>query len=201
MTVFKHVMGGPGAAGDVWTSGLHTTGVLSVSAAQTAWVAFVADVAGASGLGPLWPTEVSVATANTYTLDPTSGKATALVLGSVTAAGTAVGDASPPRDAVVIGLRTNKPGPAGRGRMYLPLVNRGALTATGLITSTAQTTIAGAFAAALSDLATAGLLPVVWRPGSPSGDAIIGVTVSAVPGNQRRRSNKISPQYVSATIA
>lgn len=201
MTVFKHVMGGPGAAGDVWTSGLHTIGSGTIDAAQTAWTAFVNHVGGLTGLGPIWPTEVAVATANTYSLDPTTGKSTALVLGSVTLAGTATGDASPPRDCLVIGLRTNKPGPGGRGRMYLPLINRSGLSSTGLISPTNQTLIAGVLATGLEDLAAAGFVPSVWRPGAPTGDTIHSVTVSAVPGNQRRRSNKISPQYVSAALA
>lgn len=194
-------MGGPGAAGDVWTTRLHTIGTGTVDAAQAAWQVFVSALTGPSALTPLWPNEVRVDTAATYQLDPLTGKSTSLRLGSASVTGAATGDASPPRDCLVVGLRTAKPGPGGRGRLYLPLVARTNLEATGLILPSVQTTVAAHFAATLSDLNIAGFTPVVWRQGSTTGDIITSVTISAVPGNQRRRSNKIAPRYENALLA
>lgn len=201
MAIYKHVMGGPGAAGDVWTSGLHTIGTGTIDAAHAAWETFVTGFTGIAGVTPLWPTEVKIDTIATYLLDSGTGKSTALKLGAVSVIGTSAGEASPPRDCLVVGLRTPKPGPGGRGRMYLPLVAKTNLQANGLILASVQTTIAAFAANALNDLNTAGFTPVVWRKGSTIGDIITSVTVSAVPGNQRRRSNKIAPRYESATLA
>jgi len=201
MAVFKHVMSGPGAAGDVWTSGLHSIGPVTLAAAQAAWLVFVENIGSATNWGALWANEVAIREASTYAIDPTTGKATALARGSVSLNGVAAGDASPPRDTVVVGLRTAKPGPGGRGRMNFPLVNRTLLGSTGLIASATQTTIAAFMANALNDMATGGAVPSVWRKGLPTGDAITSVTIGAVPGSQRRRSNKIAPQYASAILA
>jgi hypothetical protein len=201
MAIFRHVMGGPGAAGDVWTSRLHTIGTGTIDAAQAAWEAFIAQFPLVAGVSGFWPGEVQIDQASTYQLDPLTGKSTALRLGSASVAGTSTGDASPPRDCLVVGLRTAKPGPGGRGRMYLPLVARTSLEANGLILSSVQTSLAAFFANILNDMASSGFTPVVWRQGSTTGDIITSVTISAVPGSQRRRSNKIAPRYESAVLA
>lgn len=195
MTIFKHVVSGPGAAGDVWNTGLHTQGVLGIVAAHAAWASAVNTILN-GGVADHWPLSTVATQATTYVLNTTTGKATAVQRSSMTIAGFGAGTQGPPRMCTVAGLRTNTPGPSGRGRMFLPGVQLEDLTATGLIESAARTAIATAVRDGLADLDTAGLIAGVWRLGQLVTDPYTYVTVGQVPGTQRRRSNKIPASYV-----
>ena len=200
MAIYKHVLSGPLAAGDVWTSGLHTSGIGTLAAAHAAFMAFVSGIGGASGLGPLWSTNTAIREVRTYSLNLANGKATGVARGSVTINGTGAANAAAPRDCIVIGLRTANPGKSGIGRMYLPGVTPDLLSTTGLIEDIPKTTAAGVMAANLNDLGDAGYVPVVWSVANPAGFVITGVTVAATQGTQRRRSNKIPASYAAASV-
>lgn len=200
MTIYKHTIGGAGAAGDIWSSGLHTfSQANNIGAAHAYWEGAMEILVGAAGLGTWWADNTHATEAVTYKLDPATGRAVALQRTSVDHPGSGGAGQPAPRDCVVIGLRTVIPGPSGRGRMYLPAVATDNLDATGLISAAAKTGIANAAGSALISLSTNGLVAGIWR--LALGDSITGfatVSVSGVQGSQRRRSNKIPPNYTTA---
>jgi hypothetical protein len=202
MAIFKHVVTGSGAAGDIWTSGLHSRMVVEdAGAAHAAWEAALEIMLGAAGIGSYWADTTGSTNCTTYTLDQATGHATWAVRSNAVHVGTGGAGQPAPRDCIVVGLRTAVPGPAGRGRMYLPAVSTDNLSATGLISDAAKTAISNAVGSALLSLQTASVLPGIWRVGL--GDAVTGfrtVTVSGVQGTQRRRSNKIPAAYTSNTF-
>jgi hypothetical protein len=201
MAIYKHVMSGPGAAGDVWTVGLHSSGVGTLAAAHSAFQAFITSLTGPSAIGPVWTLATQIQELVSYTLNPATGRATAKVQSSVSVGGTSTGGQPDPRSCVVVGLRSTVPGPSGRGRMYFPAPSLDNLTADGLIEEACRTTIAGSIAAGLGDMGGSGFVPVVWSVSNPAGSPIQSVTVSQVPGTQRSRSNKIPNAYTIANIA
>jgi hypothetical protein len=211
MTIYKHVVSGPGAAGDIWTSGLHSFGAVdNIAAAHVAWAACAALIFNAGGILPHWADNTSATELTTYRLDPTTGRATLVARSSVVHTGTGGAGQPAPRDCVVVGLRSVVPGASGRGRMYLPAIAVDQLDSVGLIPSAVRTAIATCVSTGIIAMTAAGFIPGVWRSPKPagpggvppavlsSGDAIIAfdaVTVGAVQGNQRRRSNKIPATY------
>jgi hypothetical protein len=202
MAVYKHVVGGAGAAGDIWTSGFHSwAAVDDLPAAHTALDEWVWTALGAGGLADFWADTTVVTDLTTYTLNPATGRATAVARSSVAIAGTAGTGQPAPRDCVVVGLRTDLPGASGRGRMYLPAVSTDNLTTTGLIEPAAKTAISANFATAMVNHLAFGYQPGVWS--LALGNTITpftSITVGSVQGNQRRRSNKIPASYTVATI-
>lgn len=201
MAIYKHVLGGPGVAGDQWVSGLHSSGTGTQSAAHAAFAAFVTSAFGASATAQYWPEGTSIGELITYTLNTVDGKATSVVRSSVSINGAGSALAPAPRDTLTIGLRTATPGPRGRGRMFLPGVALDNLTPEGLHEDAVKTAIAGYVGSALATMRGAGFSPVIWQIPSSTGLPVTGVTISAVPGTQRRRSNKISPDYAVASVA
>lgn len=200
MAIFKHVMGGPGVAGDQWVSGFHSSSSSALAAVHSAFSSFVTSALGASAVAQFWPVGTQVRDLITYQLNPVDGKATAVTRSSVTINGAGSALAPAPRDTLTVGLRTGTPGVRGRGRMFLPGVAVDNLTAEGLIEDAVKTSVAGYISTALNTMKTAGHPPIVWSTISPAGLFVTGVTVSQVPGTQRRRSNKISPAYAVATV-
>jgi hypothetical protein len=202
MAVYKHVVGGPGAAGDIWTSGFHSwAAVDDLAAAHAALIEWGDTALAAGGLAEYWADTTSVTNLTTYRLNPATGRATGVVRSSAAIVGLGGAQQPAPRDCVVVGLRTDLPGASGRGRMYLPAVSTDNLTSTGLISNAAKTAIADIFAMAMVNHLSWGYTPGIWRLalGNTITD-LVGVTVSAVQGNQRRRSNKIPANYAIATV-
>jgi hypothetical protein len=203
MPNFKHVILGHHTAGDIWTTGIHTNYSEDVDATHALFVGPFLDALfdATSGVQTHWSTDVHVDEVITYELADLTGRAIAAARSQEVQVGAATGDSPPPRDCVVIGLRTQRPGRAGRGRMYLPCAAVNYLT-DGLLQPGPVAFFANAVGAAITALGAAGPLPVVWRPGiAPAlGDPINSVTVSRVPGSQRRRSNKIAPAYATEPV-
>jgi hypothetical protein len=216
MPIYKHSISGPGAAGDVWTSGVHSFHTISnVGEAHAQWETAAAAIFGGAGVRTYWAPGTTANELATYQLEPTTGRATAVLRSSIAIAGISAGAQGPPRDCVVVGLRTVVPGARGRGRMYLPGVALSHLTADGLIVDAVRQAIADHFGSGLFAMEVASYIPGIWAaphaagPGGVppevfgAGDSIIGLTsvsVSAVPGTQRRRSNKIPAGYKVAAL-
>lgn len=200
MPIYRHVVTGAGAAGDMWSVRVHShSAVLNLAGAQAAWVTALASMLGVAGIGQYWPNLTGSSEAVTYNLNPATGRAVSVSRGAAVHMGTGGTAQGGPRDCVVVGLRTVIPGPAGRGRMFFPNVSSDNLTTTGLISTAAKTGIAGAVGAALVVMNSAGFLVGVWKPAlADSINGAVSVTVGSVPGTQRRRSNKIPNSYVSA---
>lgn len=109
-------------------------------------------------------------------------------------AGTAAGTTwRPPQDAVVLSLRTGARGPAGRGRMFLPL-NAISLTS-GLIGSSVTTNVLNAGQALLEDLSTGSETPVVVNKQALTFSTVTDIAVGDEVDTQRRRRNARPETY------
>jgi hypothetical protein len=198
MPTYRHRVTGTFAAGDVWTTSLHSNGAATLAAAHTAWTTFVNGFVGTTLLG-LWPNETAATEVVTDQMDPITGRNVAQLRSSISQVGTGTGQPLPPRDSLVIGLRTALPTKGGRGRMYWPTPDAGHLTSVGVLVTADATTIATGFASRLTTF-KATVTPVIWHQGSKTYDTVIQTSVGNVLGSQRRRSNKIPNSYSLATV-
>lgn len=191
-------MSGPGSAGDVWISTLHTSSASTLSAAHSAWQTFVASIVSTS-LGAVWPTATTITNVATVQLDPTTGKQAAVTSSGVALAGTSGGVQLSPRDSIVLSLRTILPTKAGRGRMFLPGPASTSLGGTGLLLGGTATSIANAVGTAMTTL-KATSQPVVYHKATRTVDNIVDVRVGGVLGTQTRRTNRVFNSYAIKTI-
>lgn len=198
MTIFRHRMTGPGPAGDVWNITMHSYGTTTASAAHDAWLQFLTSFIGGV-VEPLWSTQTQATEAITDELSGVNGRNVSQIRSSLAYKGTGAGMQLPQRAAAVIGLRTALPTRAGRGRFYLPAPDSSNMAADGEMTSAAATALA---AGASSALATFGvtLTPVIFHRKTLTWDKITTVTVAQVLGSQRRRTNKVPPDYATSPI-
>lgn len=192
-------MSGPGTAGDVWISTLHTSGAASLDAAHTAFAAFVTDVF-TGGLRAIWTPATNITDLETVSLDPVTGKQTAARKSGVNLIGTATGATISPRDCIVISKRTVIPTKAGRGRMYLPPPAAGQLSSSGLLLSSVANTLAAAFAGAMTTL-KGSVQPVIYHHALKTTTPITEIRVGSVLGTQVRRTNRVFNAYSSSALA
>lgn len=198
MPIFRHRVSGPGPAGDIWISTMHSSSAGTLAAVHTAWTTLINNFCSGTMNG-MWNTHNSATQTITDQLDPVTGKNVAQASSAITQVGTGVGGTTPPRVCVVIGLRTALPTRAGRGRMYWPAPDTSHFTLQGTLVSADATTIATGIAAALTAFkATA--TPVVYHRGPKTSDAVTSVTVGILAGTQRRRTNKDAQAYSSHTV-
>lgn len=198
VTIFLHKMSGPGSAGDVWISTLHTSGAANLATAHGAWSTFVTAIFN-NALKTRWPVPNQITNLSTVTLDPVTGKQTAVTSSGVALVGTAAGQALSPRDSIVLSLRTALPTKAGRGRMFLPGPDAGHLSTSGLLIGTDAAAIATAVGAAMTTF-KATSQPVIYHTKTKTVDNIITVMVGQVLGTQTRRTNRVFNAYSSATV-
>src|SRR5574337_1274022 len=119
MTIFRHRISGPGPAGDIWVNTMHSSSNATLAQAHAAWVALIGKFY-ATVMEPLWSTQVEATACETDQLDPATGKNVGQIQSDLTIKGTGTGLQLPQRMAVVVGLRTNLPTRAGRGRVFVP---------------------------------------------------------------------------------
>jgi hypothetical protein len=198
VTIYLHKMSGPGTAGDVWISTLHTSGAANLATAHSAWSTFVNALYN-NALKTRWPVANSITNLSTVSLDATTGHQTAVTSSGVALVGTAAGTPISPRDSIVLSLRTALPTKAGRGRMFLPGPDTGHLGSTGLLIGTDANAIATAAAAAMTTL-KATSQPVVYHAKTRTVDNILTVMVGQVLGSQTRRTNRVFNAYSSASV-
>lgn len=103
----------------------------------------------------------------------------------------------PAQLAVCASLRTGRRGPAGRGRMYLPLF--GATQQNGALSSANQNTIATATKDLIEDLAGESVTSAVVNPAPLTYSSVDKVQVGNLFDIQRRRTNAINESYVTQT--
>jgi hypothetical protein len=207
MPYFRHRVSGPGSAGDIWTSTMHSSGSASLATVHNAWQTLVTGFIG-STLGAMWPNEVSATQVTTDQLDANGIHNVGQVTSTISAIGTGSGATLSPRSCVVIGLRTAVPTKSGRGRMYWPAPDATHLLGTGNLIAADAGTISAAFAARLvtfkatsqavilhrgHDAGPAGVPPLV----PSTSDNVTAVTVGVVLGSQRRRTNRVANAYSS----
>jgi hypothetical protein len=198
MTLFRHRVSGPGSAGDVWVSTLHSTGAASLAEAHNAWFSFL-NSAISNHLVGWWVPATSARTAITDQLDELTGKNVAQKTSALNIIGSDTGSATSPRDCVVVGLRTDLPTRAGRGRMYLPGPSGDHYTATGRFIQAEMGMIAQDFAGEIERM-SAVVQPVIYHRAERTTTPITRVTVGDIPGVQRRRTNKDTVNYSAAAV-
>lgn len=197
MTVYRSRIFGPGPAGDVWNTTLHTSSSQDLATVHTAVGTFIGAVF--TEIGPMWSTEQQITGYTTDALDPNTGKNTAQQSSALTMKGSGSGNALDQRACITFSLRTALPTRAGRGRMYWPGLDDTHLTTTGLWSSTDCQSLATAAASALGTLAGTAQ-PVIYHRDSRTFTAITQVEISQIVNTQRRRTNKVLPNYQSANL-
>lgn len=198
MAIYRHVVSGPGPAGDVWSSTIHSANSSTINGAHTGFKNFVNAFLGTS-MKPLWPTVLSATRIETNQIDPVTGRNLDQIIEAINIVGTSAGNALPQRASVVVGMRTTLPTRAGRGRMYIPAPSVTSITTTGeLKTADASLIVNGAASAigAQAALTSFG----IWHRGVGNITPITQCSVSAVLGTQRRRTNKVAPDYQTADV-
>jgi ethanolamine utilization microcompartment shell protein EutL len=198
MTNYLHRMSGPGAAGDVWISTMHTSGAANLATAHGAWQTFVTAIFN-NALKTRWAVASQITSLQTVSLDPVTGKQTAVTATSVALIGTSAGQMISPRSCMVLSLRTALPTKAGRGRMYLPPPDSTHLTGSGLLLGSDAAAIATAIGTAMTTF-KATSQPVVYHQKTKTVDNITYVAVGQVLGSQTRRTNRVFNAYSTATI-
>jgi hypothetical protein len=198
MTFYRHRVSGPGSAGDVWTTTMHSSGAANLATVHAAWGAVI-NTFWTGTYGAMLPNEVGANEIVTDQIDAVTGRNTAQARSAVAYLGTGAGATGSPRVCTVIGLKTALPTRSGRGRMFWPAPDSGHLTPTGLLVSADAGTIATAFGNALTTF-KATSSPVIWHESTKSVDNITIVSVGIILGTQRRRTNKVQNAYSTKTI-
>lgn len=191
-------MSGPGSAGDVWVSTLHSVSEASIDDAHNAWKTFV-NAAITGHLAGWWAVTTQITEVVTDQLDPLTWKNTTQRVDALNIVGTNAGPAPSPRTCIVVGLRTNVATRAGRGRMFIPSMSPARYTGPGKFAAADCAAIATDFSNALIFMKTV-TTPVIAHRKFRSWDNITRVTVGDVPGDQRRRTNKDVNNFSSAGV-
>ena len=198
MTTFRHRVTGPGNGGDIWVSTLHSSSANTLASVHAAWTAFVIGFC-ASTMNAMWNTHMSATSVVTDQLDPFTGKNVAQSITGISEVGTGTGGSPSPRNCVVIGLRTDLPTRAGRGRMYWPSPDDSHYGTDGKLVSGDATTISGGFGTALVTF-KATSQPIIWHRRTLTWDNITHVTVGNIFGTQKRRTNKDTETYATTPV-
>lgn len=196
MALFKHTLQGT-FTGEVWSFGLHTTGSLTVSAAETAWATAVGGFWAATD--SIFAAEVAATATTTAELDQATGKQLTRVETGSSLVGTATTASLPYQCAPAVSLRTNLATRAGRGRFYAPSLAV-EFVAAGKMTSIAQTALLDGAVDMLNSLTASGLTAVLYGRTTHATQEVTRVDVGDVIDTQRRRRNKLVESRVSANV-
>lgn len=194
MTTYRHRVTGPGSAGDVWVSTMHSNGVGSLATAHNAWRAIWANF-WADTFGAMVTPQIQVTELVTDQLDPLTGKNTAQLTNADHLVGTGAGQTVSPRSCVVLSYTSGLPSRAGRGRMYLPSPDSSHYANTGEFAPDSVAAISAGWSSAVTAQMSGAVVPVIFHRSTLTWTPITGVKVGTVPGTQRRRTNKSQNAY------
>lgn len=197
MTVFRHRVTGPGPAGDIWVSTLHSSSSQSITTVHAAWQQLVQSFG--TVLATFWSPVQQATEVVTDELDAAGKHNVAQARSAVAIAGTGAGNPLDQRACVVVGLRTAVPTRAGRGRMYWPAPDDANLDSDGLLLAATASNISAEMATDLATMAGTAQ-PVIYHRALNTFTPISTVTVSLVVGTQRRRTNKVPPSYQTSQV-
>lgn len=207
MTNYRHRVHGTHTAGDIWISGFVASSGQSLATVHSAFETWCNSVFGTT-MKPLWPTDTLTAEIETDQLVDGGYKNTAQLVTGLAITGTGTGSPLSPSAAVVVGLRTNLPTRAGRGRMFIPAPTSASMASTGLLTQAVAASLSKAFGAAFAAYASTAT-PVVFHSGRKTATKpevpatvtpVTAVTVGVVLGNQSRRVNKLPADYQRTAV-
>ncbi len=199
MTFFRHRAIGPGSAGDVWVTTLHSEGAGLIDAAHAAWEA-IWSAFWVGTYGPLVTPQQQITQLVTDQLDPLSGKNVVQQQSAPHYVGTGAGKTVSPRSCLILSFFSALPTRAGRGRMFLPSPDSTHYAATGEFVDGLNQTIADAWKTAMfGQFDAQGMHPVIYHRSTKTGTNITGVKVGTVAGTMRSRTNKVQNNYASST--
>lgn len=193
MTIYRHRISGPGTAGDVWVSTLHTSSGSDLPTMHAAYVDAMTDF-WTTTFGPKVSPRTEASQFITDALDPITGKNTAQLSSAVNLVGTGTGSSPSPRACTVFSLLTALPTRAGRGRMYWPSPDSDAYAFSGEFGQFVADAFSAGMKTALLAIKTTGD-PVIFHRATNTSTLITGVKVGTIAGTQRRRTNKAVNTY------
>ena len=198
MTNYIHMAFGTFSTGDIWETTMHSNSANAIGPVQTAWNTAVNNFLTGT-VQAMWPTDTTCTGTKTYSLDPLTGKYTAVASSTLAITGTGAGKPPSPRDCFVISERTALPQKAGRGRMYWPMLDDSHVTTQGRIVGADTTTVVNAWAAVLGTLLGT-TTPTIYHAKTKLFDVIIQVKLPDLIATQRRRTDKDVPAYASHSV-
>jgi len=198
MAIYSLVTQGHTIDGEIWITTIHVS--------STGGLVTDALAALAAGFGAFWTATTTHFPAGTGVdefianeLSNTTGRQIQQARQSSTLVGTGSGSTLPPQCAEVISLRTSLPTRAGRGRMFMPPLVVGAVTA-GRISSAAKADLVTGATDFLTSLSGDGFDPVVYHRADRSSTTIQRIEVGDVFDTQRRRRNKLTEVRTSSDV-
>lgn len=198
MTVFRHRAVGRFGDGEQWTFGIYSEGTGGIDAAETAWDNAVTAFFNSALAARISETVTTLST-STASIDETTGRQITRRELANNSGGTSTSPSLPYQVAPVVGLRTELATRAGRGRFYAPSLAVDQV-ADGRMLPAAQSDLADAAVAMMTELQTGGLVPVIFhRTDSPGAGRFTTTRVTAIDvgdvlDTQRRRRNKLVEQ-------
>ncbi len=200
MPLYQHRFAGSCAAGDIyifswWAD--REDDVNGANAAAVTWANAFWEGAGTDdGYGSLVTADVTMSTVSTGEINMATGQQLALAEAPVSLVGTDAGSALPADVAIVASLRTPLANRSGRGRFYLPQPAASTLTATGRLSTAAQTQILATLNNAWSGYTTAGT-PVVYSRTNRSTSIINSFNIGDLYDTQRGRESALNEVRLS----
>lgn len=195
MTMFRHKMQGTFPGGEIWVTGLHSQGDVSVADANSAWSDAV-QTFWTGNYDEYVDPDVTLTRITTVSIDESTGKQITRVDDDVSLPGASDSDSLPPQVAVIFSLRTDRATRAGRGRMYLPVPAKNAAGGGELSTAFGKTA-AKAGNQLLDGLEGGSLTPVIWGGAGATPFTITDGMVASVFGTHRTRRNKLPVTYIT----
>lgn len=204
MAVFRHRVEGTFGGNETWTFGVYSQGTGTVDAAETAWNAGV-DAFFSVNLAARMSSSVQALRTSTATIDETTGTQITRRELVNNSAGTSTAESLPYQVTAVVGTRTALATRAGRGRFYVPSLDVAQIQ-DGRMTAACRTDLADAAAAMFAQLASGGLVPVIFHRTQSAGAArfsttiIEAIDVGDVLDTQRRRRNKLIEDRITRLL-
>lgn len=198
MAIYIHITFGTFVTGDTWQTTMHSSSANAIGPVHTAWNTAVNNFLTGT-VQALWPTDQTCTGTKTYSLDPLTGKYTAVASSALAITGTGAGKPQSPRDCILTSFRTALPQKKGRGRMYWPMLDSGHVTTAGRIVTADRDAFNTGWKNAL-DTFNGTSTPVVYHKSTHTFDAITEVRTSDLIQTQRRRTDKDVAAYAIAAF-
>lgn len=199
MTFFRHRVTGPGSAGDVWVTTMHSQSAGTIAAAHDAWRAIWANF-WADTFGALVTPQTKITEQVTDRLDAFTGKNVEQRISNDAYTGTGTGATVSPRSCMVLSFTSSLPNRAGRGRMFLPSPDSDHYATTGEFAADTAAAVSAGWASAVFAQMSGTITPQIYHRSTFTGTQITGVKVGTIPGTQRRRTNKSLNAYSANPI-
>src|SRR6266576_5161565 len=108
MPTYRHRVTGPGSAGDVWVTTMHSDGIGSLNTAHQAWRSIWANFLG-NTYGALVTPQTKITEVVTDQLDPLTGKNVAQMVSPDAYTGTGTGKTASPRSCMILSFTSTLP--------------------------------------------------------------------------------------------